>query len=100
MENWVLDDATRGTHLFVIDVSSALVTLVLNLDEIRVDNEPKDFQDIANNLICGNATNQGDSVTCLKICHLLVVSRANNLQILPWLILKLRVNVDLIRNLT
>jgi hypothetical protein len=43
VELGVANDATISTDVLVGDVSSANVTLVLNLDELGVDNSPEDF---------------------------------------------------------
>lgn len=64
--------------MFIIDVSATLVTLVLNLDKVGVNNKAKHFENVPNDLVGGNAANQRNSVSSLEVSHLLVICCANH----------------------
>ena len=81
MQDGVLDDAARGAHLFIVDVTTTLVAFVLNFDEICINDKAEHFQDVAHDLVCGNRSNQHDCISRLEVSHLLVVCCAYYFQV-------------------
>lgn len=72
MKDWVLDEAPVTTHVFVLNLSLAHVTLVLNFDKLGVDYEAKNFNDVPDYLVCWDSFYQADRVFCLEVSHLIL----------------------------
>jgi hypothetical protein len=72
MKDWVLDEAPVAAYIFVLDFSLTHITLVLNFDKLGFNYEAKDFNDVANYLVCGDSLNETDCVFGLKVGHLIL----------------------------
>lgn len=52
MKEWVLNEATIATHVFVLDFSLTYIAFVLYFYKLGVDNKAKNFDYIPDYLVC------------------------------------------------
>lgn len=67
----VFDDTPISAHVFVCDISSTNITLILNLYELGVNNSSEHLQDMTHNFICGDCLDKSDLIVSLEITDLL-----------------------------
>ena len=95
---WVFYDATISTNLFILNVSFANITSILNLNKVNVNDKSAYLNHMPDNLVEGNLLKQHDSIISFKIIHF-INNSSNHLKIC-LIQLNLRINIKIIRNLS
>lgn len=67
LKDCFLDQAAIPTDLLVLHICAAHVTLELNLDKLRLHNEPQHFDDVPDDLVRRNCLNQTYRVLGLEV---------------------------------
>ena len=67
LEGWIFQLAPISANLFVWNFCATNVTLVLNLNELSLNYVAQNFDDMSNDLIIWNGSNQLDLVGCLEL---------------------------------
>ena len=69
VELWIIDEASTSANGLIIQVSVALVTLVVNFDELDLSDETENFDNMPYNLISWNSLYELDCVVSLEVSH-------------------------------
>ena len=68
----MLNNAATTADLFVLNIKMAVLTLVLNLDELDVRDEAENFDNVAHDLVSRDRLDKLDLVVGLEVGHLVL----------------------------
>ena len=65
----IIDEASTAADRFIVQITIAFVTLVVDLDELDLGYEAKYLDHMSHDLVSWDCLNQLDGVVCLEVSH-------------------------------